>query len=161
MLQHHAVYYGKMTYAPMKRAPQVVQVLRAHRVRLTRQRRVILDVALQQSGHFSVDAVYMEVARCDPAINLATVYRTLHRLQQIGLLRTLEAGHERLLFEVSGATPHHHLVCTVCGSEQAINAEAVDVLCARLRERYAFLAEPQHLAIPGRCARCQHREATS
>lgn len=149
-----------MARAPAQRVQQIAHLLRMHRVRLTRQRRAILDAALHQEGHFSVDAVYAAVIQRDPAINLATVYRTLHRLEQIGVLRTFEAGHDRLLFEVAGVEPHHHLVCTVCGNVQTIDAEAIAVLCACLRDRYAFAADPQHLAIAGRCAGCQQRSGT-
>lgn len=110
---------------------------------------------MRQSGHFTVEAVYAQIAQCDPTINLATVYRTLHRLQQLGVLRTLDAGQDRLLFEVAGLEAHHHLICTACGTQQEIDSKEVELLCAHLRERYGFAAAPEHLAIPGCCAQCQ------
>jgi Fur family ferric uptake transcriptional regulator len=123
---------------------------------MTRQRRLIVEVVLQQRGHFTVDTIYAHVARRDPAINLATVYRTLHRLHQAGLLRTLDAGQERLLFEVADAhAQHHHLICTQCGSQLEIDDAAIEALRNVLLQRYNFAAEPEHLAIVGRCGRCR------
>jgi Fur family ferric uptake transcriptional regulator len=135
----------------------IAPLLQAQGFRLTRQRRTILEAVLQQPGHFSVHTIYASVVQHDPAINLATVYRTLHRLQQAGMLRTLDAGQECLLFEVARAHVHHHLMCMVCGNEQEIDDQAVDVLRTYLLDRYNFAAEPQHLAIVGRCSTCQGR----
>ncbi len=132
--------------------------LRARGMRLTRQRHTIVTVLLQQRGHFTVECVAAEVARHDPAIDLATVYRTLHRLAQAGVVRTLHGTHDRLYFEVAAAQPHHHLICSVCGAEQQIDAQVGELVRAFLRERYRFWAEPEHLAFRGRCAQCEHTD---
>ena len=132
--------------------------LRARGVRLTRQRRTIITVLLQQHGHFTVECLAAEVARHDPAIDLATVYRTLHRLAQASVVRTLDGAHDRLRFEVAAARHHHHLICSVCGAEQQIDADVGELVRVFLRERYHFLAEPEHLAFRGCCAQCEHNE---
>lgn len=133
---------------------QIAARLRAHGVRLTRQRRLIVAAVAAQHGHFSVDHIAAVVARRDPAIDLATVYRTLHRLVEIGVLRPLEGGPDRLQFEVAGAQPHHHLICRVCGAQQEIDAELGQVLRSFVHERYNFAAEPEHIALTGRCVQC-------
>jgi len=142
----------------MDRLEHIAAQLRARGMRLTRQRRMIVAVLLQQRGHFTVECMAVEVARRDPAIDLATVYRTLHRLAQAGVVRMLDGAHDRLYFEVAAAQQHHHLICSVCGAEQQIDAEVGEVMRAFLRERYHFLVEPEHWAFRGRCAECEHNE---
>ena len=66
----------------------------------------------------------------------------------------LSAGPLRYEY-VHGET-HHHLVCQDCGREQEIGDDILDALKTHLLERYAFSAQLNHLAIPGRCAICQH-----
>jgi len=140
----------------MDRTDYITKRLRAHGVRLTRQRRMIVAVALARHGHFSVEQIAADVAQHDAAIDLATVYRTLHRLVEIGAVRTLQGECERLQFEVAAAQCHHHLVCSVCGAEQQIDAALGEVLRAFVHEQYNFVAEPEHLAIGGRCAQCHN-----
>jgi Fe2+ or Zn2+ uptake regulation protein len=66
----------------MKSIEHIAAQLRARGMRLTRQRRTIVAVLLQQRGHFTVECIAVEVAQHDPAIDLATVYRTLHRARK-------------------------------------------------------------------------------
>ncbi len=142
----------------MDRTDYITKRLRAQGVRLTRQRRTIVAAALARHGHFSVEQIAADVAQHDAAIDLATVYRTLHRLVEAGAVRPLQGACERLQFEVAQAPCHHHLICSVCGAEQQIDAEVGEVLRALVRERYDFVAETEHLGITGRCAQCHNKE---
>jgi Fur family ferric uptake transcriptional regulator len=142
----------------MDRTEYITKRLRAQGVRLTRQRRTIVAAALARHGHFSVEQIAADVAQHDPAIDLATVYRTLHRLVEVGAVRPLQGACERLQFEVAAVQCHHHLICSVCGAEQQINAALGEVLRAFVRERYGFIAETEHLGIRGRCAQCSSTE---
>ena len=76
----------------MYRMEYVTKRLRAHGIRLTRQRRTIVSAALARHGHFSVEQIAADVAQHDPAIDLATVYRTLHRLVEVGTVRPLQGA---------------------------------------------------------------------
>ena len=75
-------------------------------LRITRQRRVILDEFKKIGLHLSADEVYERVRRKIPRVSLGTVYRNLEILCANGLLNKLEtAGHQKL-FE--GNTKDHH-----------------------------------------------------
>ena len=60
-----------------------------------------------------------------------------------------------LRYQYVSVAIHHHLVCRDCGYEQELGDDILDALKARLLEPYAFAAQLNHLAHPGRCAVCQ------
>lgn len=133
----------------------VIQRLRAQGYRLTRQRMLILEVIARRGDHVSADEIYREVAPLNPALNLATVYRTLAWLHDAGLIRKIDVGRDRMLYEFA-ADEHHHLICRSCGIEHEIDNHVVEKLREHILEHYDFEADPEHIAIFGRCARCRH-----
>ncbi|HEX6289848.1 MAG TPA: Fur family transcriptional regulator [Herpetosiphonaceae bacterium] len=132
-----------------------IQTLRKQGYRLTRQRMLILDVLRDSGQHLTADQIYAEVSRQHPEINLATVYRTLQWLHQVGLLRKIDVGKDRLEYEYATEADHHHLICKACGTEMQIDNHVIEKLQAHILEHYGFEADPDHVAIFGRCAQCR------
>ncbi len=132
-----------------------LQSLREQGFRLTHQRRLILDYIKTQPGHVTADDIYAHVSRHCPEMNIATVYRNLHWLHSVGLLHKIDLGKDRLEFEYAGAAVHHHLICKECGAQQEIDNHVMVCFRAHVLEHYGFEADPEHVAIFGRCARCR------
>lgn len=117
-------------------------------VRLTPQRRAVLDAVDALEGAFTVVEVFERARRREPSLGLATVYRTIDLLRDAGSVRPLAGGYVRC-----HEGHHHHLVCTSCGSveeTELCGAPSPDVL----RRRHGFRAESHELDVYGRCARC-------
>jgi Fur family ferric uptake transcriptional regulator len=132
-----------------------IQALRKQGYRLTRQRMLILDVLRDSNQHMTADQIYAEVSRHHPELNLATVYRTLQWLHNVGLLRKIDVGKDRLEYEYATDAGHHHLICKTCGTETQIDNHVIETLQAHILEHYGFEADPDHVAIFGRCTRCR------
>ncbi|MDO9584166.1 MAG: transcriptional repressor [Desulfomicrobium sp.] len=83
-------------------------------MRLTNQRRMILEELKSVTTHPTADEIYGMVRQKLPRISLGTVYRNLEVLSSLGLVRKLEnaAGQKRFDGDVS---PHHHIRCDTCG----------------------------------------------
>jgi Fe2+ or Zn2+ uptake regulation protein len=88
-------------------------MLRARGKRLTRPRRLILDVVRASDAHPSASAVYRQVRRRLPRVSLATVYRNLRMLAAEGLLSE-RADAAGMRFDGNTA-PHDHFTCVTCG----------------------------------------------
>lgn len=117
-------------------------------VRLTPQRRAVLDAVDGLDGAFTVVEVFERARRREPSLGLATVYRTIDLLRDAGFVRPLAGAYVRC-----HEGHHHHLVCTSCGSveeTELCGAPSADVL----RRRHGFRAESHELDVYGRCARC-------
>lgn len=129
--------------------------LRRQGHRLTPQRLMVLDVVKRSRRHLTAEEIHAAILPQHPYVNIATVYRTLQWLQEVGLVSPIAFGSGPQRYEYVHGETHHHLVCQECGFEQEIGDDILDALKIHLLERYAFTALLNHLAIPGRCAICQ------
>lgn len=78
-------------------------------VKMTDQRRVILQVLTDASDHPSVESVFERAKAIDASISMATVYRTLNLLDELDLVSRREFNQNFSRFEVHAAH-HHHLI---------------------------------------------------
>ncbi len=125
--------------------------------RLTPQRELILDAVCEAGGHTTVEEIYDRLQAKASAINLATVYRALDFLCDMRLVVTAEInGHK--VFEIAGLTPHHHLVCRICGRVERLEHQAVKELFDKLRRERGFKVDTDHLVLFGQCKDCLAQE---
>ncbi|MGJ3245196.1 MAG: Fur family transcriptional regulator [Elainellaceae cyanobacterium] len=86
--------------------------------RLTSQRQEILHIfqTLPQGDHLSAEELYNTLQHKGLHISLSTVYRTLHVMTYMGILRELELAEGHKHYELNLPVPgqHHHLVCMQC-----------------------------------------------
>src|SRR5512143_118116 len=90
------------------------RVLHQRGFRMTPQREMILDAISQGRGHTDFDEIFARVQARSPAMNRATLYRTLEFLRQQRLIYSAEIGGHTV-YEIAQDVPHHHLVCVNCG----------------------------------------------
>ena len=132
----------------------LIQRFRHLGVRVTPQRLLVMEALTTNSGHMTADEIMRWTSERYPAINLATIYRTLDLLASMGLVTQTDLGGGASMFESVGDTLHHHIVCEGCG----VVTEIDDALMAPMRERllreYGFRASARHVALFGLCAGC-------
>lgn len=136
-----------------------VTFLRERGYRMTPQRQIMMDAICDGGGHTTLPEIFERVQRKAPAINQATVYRTLHFLLNMGLIVKAEIAPGETVYEIAGRSPHHHLLCRVCHQEVEIEAQPLAALQAELQQRYGFLIDASHLLLTGLCAHCQAEQA--
>lgn len=97
--------------------------------RLTQQREKILTIlkSTPQGQHLSVDDIYHQLSAMGERIGLSTIYRALHILVNLGLVRELGLAEDRKHYELSSPLihQHHHLVCIRCGTVQEFEDEQI------------------------------------
>jgi Fur family transcriptional regulator, ferric uptake regulator len=79
-------------------------------VKMTEQRRVILRVLSESTDHPDADTVFRRAAKIDPNISIATVYRTVHVLEENDILDSHDFGGDRLRYEQHPEQHHDHLI---------------------------------------------------
>ena len=76
----------------------------------------VLELALMEKEHFSVQDLVRRAARKYPQLGAATIYRAVPVLLDAGILReTLSLQDGTTLYEISGSAHHDHIVCIDCG----------------------------------------------
>lgn len=129
--------------------------LRQQGHRLTPQRLMVLEIMKRCGRHLTAEEIHAAMLPQHPYVNIATVYRTLQWLQEVGLVAPIGLMGGTLRYEYICGSAHHHLICQECGHEYEISDDILDALKAQLFQRYGFTAQLNHLALPGRCASCR------
>ena len=126
----------------------------SRRTRNTVQRRAVL-CAVRALGdkHPTAAEVYAQVRQVEPGLSLATVYRALDALvAQSAIGRDFVGNVAR--YDVS-ATPHHHVVCRVCGTVSDMNAPLPPATVRRLQAAATgFTLALDAIQFAGVCADC-------
>jgi Fur family transcriptional regulator, ferric uptake regulator len=112
--------------------------------RLTPQRQTILHIfqTLPQGNHLSAEDLYQILRQQGERISLSTVYRTLHVMAFMGILRELELaeGHKHYELNSGDSSQHHHLVCVQCNRTLEFESDLIDRIGIRQAQ-----AEGYHL----------------
>lgn len=130
-------------------------LMRQRGFRVTPQRQLILDAVCAGQGHSTPDEIYERVHTKVPAVNRATVYRTLDFLCELRLVVAADMGGGRMMYEIAGDTPHHHLICRACGAVKELDHATVKALFNRIEREHLFVVDMDHLALFGLCPKCR------
>ena len=123
--------------------------------RQTRQRTLIWDaLARADGGHLSAAGVEVAVRAAGSPLHRATIYRTLDRLVDDGLLVRTNLGSEGSRYEIAH-DHHHHLVCESCGRVEHISHDTVRRAIERIEADSGFELAGACLSLQGRCAGCR------
>jgi Fur family ferric uptake transcriptional regulator len=131
--------------------------LRAAGLRWTPQRRTLVQVLSQASGHVTGSELIERCRHLDPTTIPSTVYRTLDVLEGLGLLSHSHGADGREEFHVLPVAAHGHLHCSGCGTTWEIPDEEAAAVVDSLRRSRRFAVDVTHLSIAGRCEACSAR----
>ena len=98
--------------------------------RRTAPRQAVFDVVREADGYVSADEVFMEVYRRLPGVGIATVYRTLQLLSELGVVIKVasEDGKARYTIADEAASPHRIvMVCRNCARTETVPQGTADV----------------------------------
>ena len=129
-------------------------------VRLTRQRRILLEVMDQAEQHLSADAILERAQKIDPRVHQVTVYRTLEMLKRHGLLDELDLLHihgHRHFYESHGPRDHIHVACLRCGKVREVESELFEQLKRQIERDTGIQITVTRTEIGGYCEGCRPR----
>lgn len=126
--------------------------------KLTPQRRAIVDIIIQNEGsHLTTEELYDLVKKECPEIGLATVYRTVQLLEELGVICRLDLDDGCSRYELIHEDEnhqHHHLVCTECGKVLEVEGDLLDVLEHNIEKQYEFKIKNHSVKFYGICSDC-------
>ncbi len=138
---------------------KIRQELTSAGLRVTPQRLMVLEILHEADEHLDAEAIYERARERDPRISLATVYRTLAKLKEVGLVeqRYFARDHKREYYEATGKGEHYHFTCLGCG--KVIEVETPRIAQARAELSAALGLEFTHACIcfEGFCPECAAR----
>jgi len=136
--------------------------LKERGVRLTRQRRILLDLLDRSGRHLNAETLYQMAIEKDPKLNRVTVYRTLKLLKQGGLIDELDLLHfegDQHYYESRLKQEHAHLICLRCGKIEEFFGEPLQSMRQQVESNLGFKIVVARTELGGYCPDCQSQMA--
>src|SRR5450755_4410334 len=130
-------------------------------VRLTAQRRALVEVIQEAKTHLDADSLLELARKREPNIDRATVYRTLELLKRLRLIDELDLMHldgEKHYYEVKTKHDHVHLACFRCGRIEEFSSDTFEKLKAEITNQVGFTIRVTRLEVGGNCRACSANE---
>lgn len=139
-------------------------------LRMTIPRQAIMEALEDFDGFASAEDIFMRVHNDHPGIGLATVYRTLILLTEMGLVSKIDPGDGKARYELaenerSGDNLHQHLlICSSCyrvikysdfSDEERETLHSVE---RRLEGLHSFTIKRHAVHYYGICPECRARK---
>lgn len=139
---------------------ELLSQIEARGIRLTAQRRVLIEIMQETNVHLDAASLLELAHRQNPNINRATVYRTIELLKRLGMIDELDLMHlkgEKHYYEVRPRQDHLHLACFGCGEIIEFATPTFEELKREIGARNDFAIQVVRLEVGGLCSACTRK----
>jgi len=143
---------------PIKRLDRMISKLRENDYRITPQRLAVLRILADSVGHPSAENIYQKVKQDFPTTSLATVYKTLIVMKEIGEVLELGFGEGGNRYDGNKPYPHPHLICNECGRIVDPDLSTLQDVTEELMKTTGFIINTHRMDFFGVCPNCQKDE---
>ena len=138
--------------------PSLMKELAAQGVRMTAQRRLLVGIIQDSRRHLDAAALLECARKKDPAIDRATVYRTIALLKDYRLIDELDLMHlegEKHYYEAKTNRDHCHMACFRCGAIMEFASSSFEKLKKEMARQSSFQIRVVRLEVGGFCKHCR------
>jgi len=129
--------------------------LQDNRYRLTEARRAVVD-AIQKSKQALTPVQVFDLARKKyRELGLVSVYRTLEKLEELGLVQRVHQPQGCQAFITAGEGHQHLLLCHQCGEATLFEGDDLDVLIRSIERNTGYKIKEHWLQLFGLCKNCK------
>jgi Fur family ferric uptake transcriptional regulator len=132
-----------------------VDKLRTHGLRVSAARRLVLEALFAAERPITAEAIAAGLEGWLPASDLASVYRNLDTLEEVGLVRHFHVGHGPGLYALASAGELDLVACEHCGAFAAVDPARLDAARDLIEAELGYRARFSHFPLVGICAECQ------
>lgn len=133
------------------------EVERTGKLRMTRQRKVILEELRKENIHPTADMLYEMVRKRLPRVSLGTVYRNLEILTALGEIQTLEISGSQKRYD-GIPQKHYHIRCMHCGRMDDAPIAPMNRIEDALYGSTVYTIMGHRLEFIGLCPQCSQNE---
>ena len=143
---------------PEIRLRKMVSTLRENQYRITPQRLAILRVLAESKGHPSVESIYAQVKPDFPTTSLATIYKNVNVLKELGQVLELGFSDDSNRYDGNKPYDHPHVVCVRCKKILDPDVAALKDVTEELARQTGFAITRHRLDFFGICPDCQAKQ---
>ena len=122
--------------------------------RVTKQRAAVYNYLLSTDSHPTAEAIHLSVLRRIPHISLATIYKSVESLVDVGLVKPIYLGHAATRYDAS-SEEHAHFRCIACNQIMDVPMSKSPVASVEL-DRCEIIGSS--VEFYGFCARCRRHK---
>ena len=138
----------------MLKPKEVTALLRERGFKVTPQRLAVYNVLSHTTAHPNAEMLYRKLQPYYPTMSLATVYKTLSILCEVGLAQELNVSEDAFRYDAN-TQPHPHVRCTCCGRVDDIMDLSTDSLEAQAASETGYQIGAHQYYFFGVCPSCQ------
>lgn len=129
--------------------------------RVTEQQLQLVRHIFKKHQHFEPESLIKDLDQADPPVKVsrATVYRTLTKLVDAGMLFRVEVGSRTFYDHEYGYPQHEHLFCDECEKMLEFQHPAIDEAIRQVTAEHGFQAREYRLVVQGLCQECKRKRA--
>ncbi len=145
---------------PALEAPDLdsaLAALRSHGLRVSTARRLLLESLYRTDDPLTAERLTSGLDARAPRSDVASVYRNLEILEQVGLVKHFHLGHGPGLYVRAGAAVREYLICDSCGRVRALPPAELDRVRDAVRADTGWESRFTHFPISGLCPDCRGR----
>ncbi|MBI5246169.1 MAG: transcriptional repressor [Elusimicrobia bacterium] len=135
----------------MMEPAEIRALFKAKKVPLTHQRLAVYEELSGRHDHPSAESLYASLKKAYPSLSLATVYKTLQTLHELGVVARVDSPAAQARYDAIVKT-HHHAVCTVCGKIADLFDPRLDAIPAPKAAGFKISGHSVHFH--GLCQKC-------
>ena len=140
---------------PQERLERMIRMLKGKGCRLTPQRLAMLRILAKSEGHPSAEQIYEQIRADYPTTSLATVYKTLSLLKNMGEVLEINFASLGSHYDGNKPYPHPHVICTQCGQILDPEFEALAGISQEIARQTGYQITHPQLNFFGICPKCQ------
>ena len=133
-----------------------IGVLKNYGLQVTCQRLAVYQALHSDKSHPSAEAIYEKVKKRFPMISLGTVYKTLEKLCEVGLIQKVSPVTEVARYDAKTDTKHY-LICSGCQAIQGAD-HLITEQKSILPDKNGFQVVGQRVVLHGYCRACKESD---
>jgi len=138
-----------------ERLAQMIKRLRDKGCRLTPQRLSMLKIIAKSAGHPGIEQIYEQVRADFPTTSLATIYKTMSLLKDMGEVLELTVANLGSRYDGNRPYPHPHVICTKCGQILDPEVAGMAEVSQEMARQTGYQITHHQLNFFGLCPKCR------
>jgi Fur family peroxide stress response transcriptional regulator len=136
---------------------EIITLLKQQGHRITPQRLAIFEFVLSSESHPSSEDVYHAIKKKYPSVSLATIYKNIRLLSNLGLISELNFESQPARYD-SNTSPHINVVCPDCGSIVDHESDLLQQIENLLKKEIGGKSELKRIIVNRICNICCQKE---
>jgi len=132
----------------------IASIFKEKKLKLTPQRLAVYNYLINTTSHPSADIIYTDIHVQYPTMSLATVYKALKTLVDVGLIQEINVGEGNFRYD-GNSSSHPHLQCLGCGKVDDFKDLSLDNLNSLAEQHTDYQIVCNKVYFYGYCADCK------